>query len=85
MFIFVIMYLSIFSQEKPLFTGEIKHVQLPGSVAPFQVLKDHAEIITTLEKGPLTYQPAKGSFITVEVQEGIAKIKDNKITVFVNA
>ena len=75
------MYLSIFSQERPIFTGQIKHVQLPGSVAPFQVLKNHAHMITTLEKGILSYQPLKGSAVNVEVKEGIAKIKDNKITI----
>ncbi|MEM7362371.1 MAG: hypothetical protein AAF335_05195 [Bacteroidota bacterium] len=75
------MYLSIFSQEKTIFTGEIKSVQLPGSVAPFQVLKDHAEMISTLEKGTLVYEPIKGNPLTVKVAEGIAKIKDNQVTV----
>ena len=77
------MYLSIFSQEKPIFVGEVASVRLPGSVAPFQVLKDHTEMITTPE-GKLTYEPARGKSVTIEVEEGIAKVKDNKITVFVN-
>ena len=76
-----LMHLSIFSSQKPLFSGEIENITLPGSVAPFQVLKGHANLISSLEKGTLTYQPKKGALVTIAVKEGIVKVKDDHITV----
>lgn len=77
------MHLSIFSSQKPLFVGEVKSLTLPGSVAPFQVLKKHASLISTLEEGVLMYQPIKGSSVSISIQEGIVKVKDDTITVLI--
>ena len=79
------MHLSIFSRQKPLFAGKVQRVTLPGSVAPFQVLKKHANLISSLEKGTLTYQPEQGSPASLPVQEGIVKVKDDTITVLIEA
>ena len=45
------MYLEIISPEKTLFKGEVDSVHLPGSVGDFQVLNNHAPIVSTLKKG----------------------------------
>ena len=77
------MHLSIYSQKEPLFSGEVTSLRLPGSVAPFQVLKHHIDMVTTLEKGTLTYHPSQGKPQTVDVEEGVVKIKDNTIMALV--
>lgn len=45
------MYLEIVTPEKKIFQGEVSSVQLPGTDGLFQVLTNHAPIISTLKTG----------------------------------
>ena len=42
------MYLEIISPEAKLFEGEITSIILPGSAGSFQLLNNHAPIVSTL-------------------------------------
>ena len=50
------MYLEIITPDKKVFEGEVKLIQLPGSKGGFEILKNHAPIISTLEKGSIKIQ-----------------------------
>ena len=45
------MYLEIISPEATLFSGEVDSVIVPGSAGSFQMLNNHAPIISTLKEG----------------------------------
>lgn len=45
------MYLEIVSPEATLFTGEVDSVKVPGSAGDFQMLNNHAPIVSILKKG----------------------------------
>ena len=45
------MYLEIVSPEATLFSGEVDSVKVPGSAGDFQMLNNHAPIVSTLKKG----------------------------------
>ena len=45
------MRIEIVTPDKKIFEGEIRSVRVPGKKGSFQVLKDHAPIISTLESG----------------------------------
>ena len=45
------MYLEIISPEAKLFEGEITSIILPGSAGSFQLLNNHAPIVSTLNSG----------------------------------
>tara|TARA_X000000368_G_scaffold187796_1_gene148122 strand:- start:4647 stop:4925 length:279 start_codon:yes stop_codon:yes gene_type:complete len=45
------MYLEIISPEAKLFEGEISSIILPGSAGSFQLLNNHAPIVSTLTSG----------------------------------
>jgi F-type H+-transporting ATPase subunit epsilon len=45
------MQLEIITPDKKIFKGEIDAVQLPGLDGSFQILKNHAPIISALAKG----------------------------------
>ena len=47
------MTLEIITPEKKLFNGEVISVKLPGSTGEFEVLNNHAPIISTLNKGEI--------------------------------
>ena len=45
------MNLEIVSPEKTLFTGDVDSVSVPGTDGSFQMLNNHAPIISTLKEG----------------------------------
>ena len=45
------MYLEIISPEATLFAGEVDSVIVPGSAGSFQMLNNHAPIVSTLKEG----------------------------------
>ena len=47
------MFLEIVSPEKTLFTGDVTSVHVPGTEGSFQILNNHAPIVSTLKKGSI--------------------------------
>lgn len=45
------LFLEIISPSRQVFSGEIKSITVPGTKGRFQVLKNHAPIISTFEIG----------------------------------
>jgi len=77
------MFLEIITPEKNIFTGEVKLVQLPGSKGAFEILKNHAPIISTLTKGTIKVKDANDKELLFEITGGVAQNTKNKIIVLV--
>ena len=75
------MLLEIISPEKALFSGQIEKVQLPGKEGYFEVLKDHAPMLSTLKKGSIVITMQNGEKEVFECDYGFAEIMENKIIV----
>lgn len=73
------MNIEIITPEKKIFNGEIKSVRVPGKKGSFQVLKDHAPIISTLENGTVRMINQEDNEITYEISGGVIEVKANKI------
>ena len=79
------MFLEIITPEKKVFEGEIKLVQLPGSKGAFEMLKNHAPIISTLEKGKIKVEDLNGKEYFFDVDGGVVENKANKVIVLVES
>ena len=77
----VIMHLEIVTPEKSLYSGEVDLVQLPGKNGSFEILKNHAPIVSTLEKGTIKLKSVEGDEIFFEVNGGVVECKKNMISV----
>jgi F-type H+-transporting ATPase subunit epsilon len=73
------MKIEIITPDKKVFDGEIKSVRIPGKKGSFQVLKDHAPIISTLENGTVIMVDQENNEITYEISGGVIEVKANKI------
>jgi F-type H+-transporting ATPase subunit epsilon len=62
------MYLEIITPDRKVFAGEANVVTLPGVDGSFQILNDHAAIVSTLQKGELVAD--KQAF---QLREGLLK------------
>ena len=52
--------LKIVSPEKIEFEGDVERVVVPGTMGSFEILQNHAPIISSLEKGDVVYVTAEG-------------------------
>ena len=75
------MHLQIITPDKKVFDGEVKLVQVPGSKGSFQVLRNHAPIISTLDAGKVKIIDSgdKTSFLTIS--GGVIEVKNNRIII----
>lgn len=73
------MYLEIITPEKKLFAGEIKLVKVPGSKGSFEILRNHAPIISTLEEGLVKIIDPEGAETIFNIGGGVIEAKENKI------
>ncbi len=79
------MYLEIITPDKQIFEGEVKLIQLPGSKGAFEILTNHAPIISTLDKGTIKIQDMNNKEQLFEVDGGVVENKANKIIVLVES
>ncbi|TYP95886.1 ATP synthase F1 subcomplex epsilon subunit [Sphingobacterium allocomposti] len=74
------MKLTIITPDKLAYDGDVTAVTVPGSAGSFQILKDHAPIVSTLEDGKVIIQGAEG-VVTLVIKGGVVEAKDNNVTV----
>ena len=75
------MLLDILTPEKLLFEGEIKSVKLPGTNGEFEILNNHAPIISTLSKGEICVTNTNNERKKFNVNGGVIEMQNNKIIV----
>lgn len=89
------MYLEIVSPEATLFAGEVTTVTVPGVEGEFQMLKNHAAIVSLLQEGDVKFdggasvseahaskfsKDANGKTV-LHITSGTVEMKDNRIIV----
>ena len=79
------MYLEIITPDKKVFEGDVDLVQVPGSKGAFTILKNHAPIISTLEKGVITVKEKLGKEHQFNVSGGVIENLENKIIILVES
>jgi len=72
------MQLEIVTPDKKIFQGEVSEVTFPGASGSFQVLNNHAAIVSTLAKGTVSFTTKEGKQ-SILVDGGVVEIKDNTI------
>jgi F-type H+-transporting ATPase subunit epsilon len=77
------MHIEIITPEKLLFAGEIKLVKLPGTLGSFEIMENHAPIISTLSKGKIKVKETNGNIVYFEVVGGLVEASNNEIKVLV--
>lgn len=77
------MQLEIISPEKIVFAEEVTSVTLPGSVGYFELLKNHAPIVSTLVKGTVRVKNLAGVVSSFDIESGVAEVHGNKVSVLV--
>ena len=89
------MFLEIVTPEASLVSGEVDSVTVPGVNGEFQMLNNHASIVSSLQSGKVKFRGTHnfqegfedkfskhndGSWI-LEISSGTVEMKDNKVIV----
>jgi F-type H+-transporting ATPase subunit epsilon len=74
--------LKIVSPEKIEFDGEVESVLVPGTMGQFEILNDHAPIISTLQKGIVEYGTKEGK-VSLNILGGFVEVKKNEVSLCV--
>lgn len=75
--------LKIVSPERVEFDGEVESILVPGTMGQFEILVNHAPIISSLEKGTVTYTLANNEKKSLEVSGGFVEVQKNQVSVCV--
>jgi F-type H+-transporting ATPase subunit epsilon len=59
----------------------VKLVQVPGKKGSFEILKNHAPVISTLEKGVIRIITDKDQTEKIKINSGIIEVKSNNISI----
>jgi F-type H+-transporting ATPase subunit epsilon len=73
------MHIEIVSPDKKVFSGEVKLVQAPGTNGSFEILKNHAPIISTLKKGRVKIVEMDGKEQFFDIEKGVIEVNKNRI------
>jgi F-type H+-transporting ATPase subunit epsilon len=76
-----LMKLQIITPDTRIYEGEVKLVQVPGSKGSFEVLKNHAPIISTLEQGEVRIIDDLDHTKLFVIGGGVIEVKHNEIII----
>jgi len=89
------MHLEIVTPEASLVSGEVESVTVPGVNGPFQMLNNHAAIVSLLKEGKVMFRgnptiaegfeskftkESDGRWV-LEINSGTVEMNDNKVIV----
>ena len=78
------MLVELITPEKKLFEGEISSIKLPGETGEFEILNDHAPIVSTLIKGEIRIIDNIKKTEVFTINSGVVEMQNNKITILVD-
>ena len=73
--------LIVVSPDEVLFEGPATRLMAPGISQELAVLPDHTPLYSQLKAGQLTIFPVSGSQLTVPIDGGILRVKQNQASV----
>ena len=76
------MQLTIITRDKQIFEGLVTSITLPGSAGSFQILSNHAPLISTLTSGKISYS-SPDSQESLFIKEGLVEVCNNEVNVLV--
>lgn len=74
------MHLEIVTAEKKIFEGDVSMATFPGSDGSFQVLNNHAPLVSLLAEGLVEYK-TNDKRQSVRITGGVVEVLKNKVIV----
>lgn len=79
------MHLEIITPLKKLYSSDVTLVKLPGKKGSFEILKNHAPIVSSLVAGTIKIIDAQKQTLFYEISGGVVECKTNNIVVLADS
>ena len=73
--------LKVVTPDGVAFQGTTISVVAPGTLGYLGILKNHAPLVTSLQKGNLTYKDESGTPHTMKIEGGFLEVQKNRVLV----
>ncbi len=77
------MNLSVLTPEQEIFTGAVTSVKVPGIGGQFEILSNHAPLVSALDKGEVRIKTAEGKVEKFEIAGGFIEVLKNEVSLLV--
>lgn len=74
--------LKIVTPDKIVYDGEVEKITVPGTAGQFEILINHAPIISSLEVGVITYTTPNGEE-SLKITGGFVEVARNNVSLCV--
>ena len=76
---------EIITPSKSAYKGDVRTIWVPGELGNFQVLYNHAALLSNLNVGKIKIEDLKGQVIEYVTGGGTVEVKDNKVLVLADS
>lgn len=73
--------LRIVSPQKIEFEGKVESVLVPGTLGQFEILTNHAPIISALTDGRVVYATESGEKQSLDIAGGFVEVQKNEVAI----
>jgi len=77
------MNIAILSPDKEIFSGEITSVKVPGIGGQFEILSNHAPIVSSLGVGKVRVIKKDGEKVIFDIEKGFIEVLNNEVSLIV--
>ncbi|MEM8525305.1 MAG: ATP synthase F1 subunit epsilon [Bacteroidota bacterium] len=77
------MNLSVLTADQSIFEGAITSIKVPGVLGEFQVLNNHAPIVSALQAGKVTIKKDGGEEMVFDIEQGFIEVLNNEVSLLV--
>ncbi|MCC6412261.1 MAG: ATP synthase F1 subunit epsilon [Saprospiraceae bacterium] len=78
------MNITILSPEREVFAGAIKSITVPGIDGGFEMLENHAPIVSALRSGEVRIVKADGQKMSLTIGGGFVEMLHNEVSLLVS-
>ena len=73
--------IKVVTPNEVFFEGQAVSVKAPGSLGYLGILKNHAPLVTTIDKGNLTFRDPEGKTQRFKIEGGFLEVLKNRVLV----
>jgi len=77
------MNIIVLTPEKEVYQGEAKSVNVPGTSGQFEVLNNHAPIVSSLNTGKVKLVLTDGAEKEFHIDRGFIEVSNNEVSLLV--
>jgi F-type H+-transporting ATPase subunit epsilon len=78
------MDLIVLTPDKKVFEGKVNRISAPGVEGEFEVLENHAPLVSSLGFGNVVITPTESKeLLNLIIQSGFIEVLDNKVSLLV--